>query len=281
MNECIETSVWIYYRPKYILFLAMHFNRNGNISREEKDRRGAQNERYIYIYISAHKMSWISHLLWHNAFENVRFFMRRKLCWMICAQWLSHRYTKRTAFLWFSSEMTHFMAQTELHSILRQLISFTKNRKDLKSCNHLSMIVSFATHQRYICKINLPNSSNRWLVTRVNAYESPHNQLDTFVRCTHTYIICIYFYLMSNKRFRFDKKEAQKKKEKSEVILRSDSLSVICRHNFISLLEATAQRARQNNWNQTSLWTHFFYFQSDEAKWKQCSALLKRDANAT
>lgn len=122
---------------------------------------------------------------------------------------------KRAAFLWFSSEMTHFMAQTELHLFLRQHL-IHQNQMDLKSCNHLSIRVSFATHQRYICKINLPNSLNRWLVTRVNVYNSTHNQLDTFVRFIDIYYVCIFLFDVKQKIPIWQKEMQKKKKKKKE-----------------------------------------------------------------
>lgn len=75
-------------------------------------------------------------------------------------------------------------------------------------------------------------------------------------------------FLMSNKRFRFDKKKSTRNKK----IGWSDSLSVICRHILMPLRSQRAETRKQLN--QTSLWTYFFYIFLCSAKTKPMKTIV-------
>lgn len=75
-------------------------------------------------------------------------------------------------------------------------------------------------------------------------------------------------FLMSNKRFRFDKKKSTRNKK----IGWSDSLSVVCRHILMPLRSQRAETRKQLN--QTSLWTYFFYIFLCSAKTKPMKTIV-------
>lgn len=75
-------------------------------------------------------------------------------------------------------------------------------------------------------------------------------------------------FLMSNKRFRFDKKKSTRNKK----IGWSDSLSVVCRHILMPLRSQRAETRKQLN--QTSLWTYFSYIFLCSAKTKPMKTIV-------
>lgn len=190
MNECFE----FIYRLKCILFLDVHFDRD-RIEREKA-------EKTVY-FLHVYKMSWINRLLWHNAFKIVFFFVRNKLfggCRCTGIQGL---------------KVFFFVRNDTFYGILEWCFQFYGNisftKKDLKHwCN--SFFCDEISVASLNCKINFQNSTNRWIVTRANAYESPHNQLDTFMR-----FIYYEFYLMSNNRSDLTKRKVKKETTKKQL----------------------------------------------------------------